>query len=42
MSEIFQYDVFISHSQQDNPVIGELAARLKNNGVKVCFDDFTV
>jgi small GTP-binding protein len=39
MSEIFQYDVFISHSQQDNSVVRELAERLKNDGVKVCFDD---
>ena len=36
MTEEFKYDVFLSHSSKDKPVVRELAERLKKDGQEVC------
>ena len=38
MGNNFQYDVFLSYSTKDKPVICELAERLKADGLRVWFD----
>lgn len=40
MTEMFTYDVFISHSAKDKPVVRELAERLKRDGLRVWFDEW--
>src|ERR1019366_1667770 len=35
----FQFDVFLSHSAKDKAVVRELAARLKQDGVRVWLDE---
>jgi len=40
MSESFEYDVFLSHSSLDKPAVRELADRLKNDGLRVWFDEW--
>ena len=40
MSELFTYDVFLSHSSKDKDIVRLLADRLKNDGIKVWFDDW--
>jgi len=42
MSEAFKYDVFISHSAKDKPVVRELAERLRADGLKVWFDEWEI
>ena len=42
MSETFKYDVFISHSAKDKPVVRQLAERLKQDGLRVWFDDWEI
>ncbi|HAB15321.1 MAG TPA: hypothetical protein PLX89_11795 [Verrucomicrobiota bacterium] len=37
MPELFQYDVFLSHSAKDKPVVRDLAERLRKGGVKAPF-----
>jgi hypothetical protein len=37
--EDFKYDVFLSHSTKDKPVVRELATRLKKDGVRVWLDE---
>jgi small GTP-binding protein len=39
MTETFQYDVFLSHSAKDKPIVRELAERLKDDGLRVWFDE---
>jgi len=39
MSAHFDYDVFISHSSKDKPVVLELANRLKQDGLRVWLDE---
>ena len=39
MSDQFQFDVFLSHSAKDKAVVRELAARLKQDGVRVWLDE---
>lgn len=39
MPEQFTHDVFLSHSSRDKPVVRELAARLKRDGVRVWLDE---
>ena len=34
MSEPFQYDVFLSHSFNDNPVVRDVAERLRKDGLQ--------
>lgn len=39
MAEAFQNDVFLSHSSKDKGVVWPIAERLRENGVKVWFDE---
>lgn len=39
MPNDFKYDVFLSHSAKDNPVVRELANRLKKDNLRVWFDE---
>ena len=39
MPDNFQFDVFLSHSSKDKPVVRELAARLKGDGIRVWLDE---
>lgn len=40
--EIFKYDVFLSHSSNDKPLIRELAERLRADGLRVWFDEWVI
>jgi len=40
MPENFQYDVFLSHSSKDKPIVRPLAERLRGNGLRVWFDEW--
>jgi len=42
MSSDFTYDVFLSHSSKDKPVVRELAQRLKADGLRVWFDEWEI
>jgi small GTP-binding protein len=42
MSQEYKYDVFLSHSSKDKPVVRELAERLKADGVRVWFDEWII
>jgi hypothetical protein len=37
-----QFDVFLSHSSKDKPVVRDLAARLKQDGLRVWFDEWEI
>ena len=38
----FQYDVFLSHSAKDTAVVRPLAERLRQDGLKVWFDEWVL
>src|SRR4051794_29410783 len=40
--ETFDFDVFLSHSSKDKPVVRSLAERLKRDGLKVWFDQWEI
>jgi hypothetical protein len=40
MPDDFKYDVFLSHSSKDKPVVRELANRLKKDKLRVWFDEW--
>jgi small GTP-binding protein len=40
--DTFNYDVFLSHSSKDKPVVRELAERLRADGLRVWFDDWII
>jgi TIR domain len=42
MPDEFHYDVFLSHSSKDKQIVHPLAERLKNDGVKVWFDEWEI
>ena len=42
MPDDFQYDVFLSHSAKDKAVVRPLAERLRQNGLKVWFDEWVL
>jgi len=42
VSDSFKYDVFLSHSSKDKPVVRELAQRLENDGLKVWLDEWEI
>src|SRR5262245_16290156 len=42
MPDSFRWDVFLSHSSNDKPVVRELAERLKAGGVRVWFDEWEI
>ena len=42
MGQEFQYDVFLSHSSKDKAVVRPLAERLRQDGLKVWFDEWEI
>ena len=42
MSSMFEFDVFLSHSSKDKKVVRPIAKRLRNDGVKVWFDEWEI
>jgi hypothetical protein len=42
MTLAFEFDVFLSHSSQDKPAVQALAQRLKQDGVRVWFDEWEI
>jgi TIR domain len=38
----FEYDVFISHSSKDKPVVRQLAERLRGDGLRVWLDEWII
>jgi hypothetical protein len=38
----FAYDVFLSHTSKDKPTVRELAERLKQDGLRVWFDEWVI
>ena len=42
MSQKFKYDVFLSHSSKDKEIVRNLAEKLKADGVKVWFDEWSI
>lgn len=42
MPDDFQYDVFLSHSSKDKTIVRDIAERLKNDGIKVWFDEWEI
>jgi small GTP-binding protein len=42
MSDQFSFDVFLSHSSKDKPVVRKLAERLKADGLRVWFDEWEI
>jgi len=42
MSDYFKYDVFLSYSSMDKPVVRSLAKRLKSDGLRVWFDEWEI
>ncbi len=42
MNTQFTYDVFISHSSKDKPVVRELANRLQQAGLRVWLDEWEI
>jgi hypothetical protein len=42
MPNVFQYDVFLSHSSKDKTVVRPLAERLRQDGLKVWFDEWVL
>lgn len=42
MANSFQYDVFLSHSFKDKPIVRDIAERLQKNKVKVWLDEWEI
>jgi hypothetical protein len=42
MPKKFNYDVFLSHSSKDKPIVRELAERLRADGLRVWFDEWII
>jgi hypothetical protein len=42
MSELFTFDVFLSHSAKDKAVVRQLAKRLQPDGLKVWIDEWVL
>jgi hypothetical protein len=42
MSEYFPYDVFISHNSADNALVRPIAERLRNDGLRVWYDEWEI
>jgi len=38
----FSYDVFLSHSAKDKPVVRDVAEWLKKDGLRVWFDEWEI
>ena len=42
MPDNFSYDVFLSHSLKDKVVVRDIAERLKKDGLKVWFNEWSI
>jgi WD40 repeat protein len=42
MAEQFLFDVFLSHSSKDKDIVRDIAERLRNDGIKVWFDEWEI
>src|SRR6266566_3294325 len=42
MPDEFQYDVFLTHSAKDKPVVRPLAEKLRADGLRVWFDEWVL
>jgi len=42
MADVFQFDVFLSHSAKDKEVVRDIAERLRGDGLKVWFDEWQI
>ncbi len=42
MTDVFQYDVFLSHNPKDKPRVRPLSERLKAAGFRVWFDEWVL
>ncbi len=42
MADEFNYDVFLSHSVKDKPIVRELAERLRKDGLRVWLDEWVL
>ncbi len=42
MADQFNYDVFLSHSVKDKPIVRELAERLRKDGLRVWLDEWVL
>ena len=42
MTEQFSFDVFLSHSAKDKPIVRPIAERLRDDGLKVWFDEWVL
>ena len=42
MPELFEYDIFLSHSSKDKAVVRDVAERLRRDGLKVWFDEWVL
>lgn len=42
MDDAFQYDVFLSHSSKDTPIVLAVAERLRRDGLRVWFDGWEI
>jgi hypothetical protein len=42
MTHDFSYDVFLSHSDKDKNILRPLAERLRDDGLKVWFDEWSI
>ena len=42
MTHEFSYDVFLSHSNKDKHIVRPLAERLRNDGLRVWFDEWSI
>ena len=40
--EVFKWDVFLSHSSDDKNIVRDIANRLKDDGVRVWFDEWEI
>ena len=38
----FDFDVFLSHSSKDKPIVRPIAERLRNDGLRVWFDEWEI
>src|SRR3954447_18952381 len=39
---VYQFDVFLSHSSRDKAIVHKLAERLRDDGLRVWFDDWII
>src|SRR5882724_9221454 len=42
MADDFKYDVFLSHSSKDQDIVRPIAERLRNDGLRVWFDEWEI